>query len=108
MTTANSDAGSAPASNRLYYGDCLEVMDGFPSEFADLIYLDPPFNSDADYNILYGAVGTGGGPTAQVRAFQDTWQWDEEAAARVRELTPAATMIAPTLALGRDATIGIG
>ena len=106
MTTADSDAASAPASNRLYYGDCLEVMDGFPREFADLIYLDPPFNSDADYNILYGAVGASGGPTAQAPAFQDTWQWDEEAAARVRDLRRATAHPARKAIAGLSEMLG--
>ena len=106
MTTAHSDAEGRPASNRLYYGDCLEVMDGFPSESADLIYLDPPFNSDADYNILYGAVGTSGGPTAQVRAFQDTWQWDEEAAARARDIRRATAHPARKAIAGLSEMLG--
>ena len=41
-------------TNRLYYGDNLDVLRGFPDEFVDLIYLDPPFNSNATYNILFG------------------------------------------------------
>ncbi len=43
-------------TNRLYYGDNLDVLrdrDAFPSESVDLIYLDPPFNSNASYNILF-------------------------------------------------------
>ena len=48
--------------NRLYYGDCLDVMRGWQAECVDLIYLDPPFNSKANYNILYGG---GNGVPAQ-------------------------------------------
>ena len=66
--------------NRLYYGDCLDVLKGWPAECVDLVYLDPPFNSKANYNILYGG---GNGIPAQVRAFTDTWHWDEAAAARM-------------------------
>ena len=66
--------------NRLYYGDCLDVLREWPAECVDLIYLDPPFNSKANYNILYGG---GNGVPAQVRAFTDTWHWDEAAAARM-------------------------
>jgi len=106
MTTADPNTPSPPTDNRLYYGDCLEVMSGLPSEFADLIYLDPPFNSDADYNILYGAVGAGGGPTAQVRAFQDTWQWDEEASARVRDLKRATAHPARKAVAGMSEMLG--
>ena len=66
--------------NRLYYGDCLEVLRGWPAECVDLVYLDPPFNSKANYNVLYGG---GNGIPAQVRAFTDTWHWDQAAAARM-------------------------
>ena len=75
MTT---ELGFAP--NRLYYGDFLDVLRGWPAECADLVYLDPPFNSQANYNVLYGG---GNGIPAQVRAFTDTWHWDEAAAARM-------------------------
>ena len=74
--------------NRLYYGDCLDVLRGWPAECVDLVYLDPPFNSKANYNILYGG---GNGVPAQVRAFTDTWHWDEAATARMNaaERAPA-------------------
>ena len=71
---------SAPASNSLYYGDCLEWMRHWDAETVDLIYLDPPFNSNADYNTLYAADGGG---DAQFRAFTDTWTWDDAAADRL-------------------------
>ena len=71
---------SGPDPNTLYYGDCLDWMEQWDDESVDLVYLDPPFNSDADYNILYS--GDGGGD-AQFRAFTDTWSWDEAAADRL-------------------------
>ena len=56
--------------NRLYFGDCLEVMAEFiPDESVDLIYLDPPFNSRRIYNAFIGG--------AQWVAFDDTWRWHE-------------------------------
>ena len=64
----------------LYYGDCLEWLEKWPSESVDLIYLDPPFNSKTDYNILWDS---GNGTPAQVRAFSDTWRWDHAAEQRV-------------------------
>ena len=70
----------------LYYGDCLDWMREWPSESVDLIYLDPPFNSNADYNIIFG---TGNGTPAQVRGFNDTWRWDEAAADRVNRFENA-------------------
>ena len=68
----------------LYYGDCLEVMREWSPEQADLIYLDPPFNSKTQYNILFGSKTNG--KTAQLMAFDDTWQWDGAAAERVKTL----------------------
>lgn len=70
---------SSLSPNTLYYGDCLDWMQHWDDESVDLIYLDPPFNSSTDYNILYGANGGG---SAQYRAFTDTWSWDEAAADR--------------------------
>lgn len=64
----------------LYYGDCLEWLRRWPDDQADLIYLDPLFNSKSDYNILWGS---GNGVPAQVRAFTDTWKWDHAAQQRV-------------------------
>ena len=49
-----------------------------PAEHVDLIYLDPPFNSNADYNILYGTK-RGGPSQAQAHAFEDTWKWGLDA-----------------------------
>ena len=67
-------------SNALYYGDCLDWMREWPDESVDLIYLDPPFNSNAQYNILFGQ---GNGTPAQVRGFTDTWRWDDDDADRM-------------------------
>jgi site-specific DNA-methyltransferase (adenine-specific) len=60
--------------NTLYYGDNLEVLRAFPPECVDLIYLDPPFNSNRSYNVLF-REDTGREAEAQVQAFEDTWQW---------------------------------
>ncbi len=65
-------------ANTLYYGDCLDWMRQWPDQSVDLIYLDPPFNSNADYNMLYSSAAG----AAQYRAFNDTWYWDEGAAER--------------------------
>ena len=75
-------------TNRLYFGDNLKFLrnsDYFPPESVDLIYLDPPFNSNQSYNVLYKEVG-GTLSTAQVKAFEDTWYWDESAAHALYEL----------------------
>ena len=69
-------------TNVLYYGDNLPILrhrDYFPDASVDLIYLDPPFNSKADYNILFKEV-SGESSQAQIRAFSDFWHWDQAAA----------------------------
>lgn len=64
--------------NKLYYGDNLRILrDYIKDESVDLIYLDPPFNSKANYNILYQEP-TGKQSQAQITAFEDTWHWTEE------------------------------
>lgn len=63
-------------TNVLYYGDNLDILRKYiPDESIDLIYLDPPFNSQADYNVLFREA-TGEPSEAQIRAFSDTWHWD--------------------------------
>ena len=70
---------SGPDPGTLYHGDCLDWMQRWDDQSVDLIYLDPPFNSKANYNVLYSSEG---GNNAQYRAFTDTWSWDEAAADR--------------------------
>ncbi len=68
-------------TNILYYGDNLVWLKDhkyFPDESVDLIYLDPPFNSSADYNVIFNEPG-GEQSQAQVQAFDDTWHWDRQA-----------------------------
>jgi adenine specific DNA methylase Mod len=66
--------------NRLYYGDNLDVLRRHvDDESVDLVYLDPPFNSNANYNVLF-AERDGTQAASQIKAFEDTWKWDEEAA----------------------------
>jgi adenine specific DNA methylase Mod len=65
--------------NQLYYGDNLEVLrQHIKDESIDLVYLDPPFNSHQDYNILF-AEQDGTRSAAQIKAFEDTWRWDQVA-----------------------------
>jgi len=66
-------------ANTLYYGDNLDILRKYiPDESVDLIYLDPPFNSKADYNILFKEK-TGKSSVAQIQAFSDFWHWDQNA-----------------------------
>ena len=64
--------------NALYYGDNLQVLrEHIPGESVDLVYLDPPFNSNASYNVLF-KERTGEESPAQIKAFTDTWEWTQE------------------------------
>jgi len=66
-------------ANKLFYGDNLTVLrESIADESVDLIYLDPPFNSNASYNVLFKAP-SGEQSAAQIEAFDDTWHWNESA-----------------------------
>ncbi len=71
--------------NRLYYGDCLAVMQGMPQACVDLIYLDPPFNSNRAYNAIYKSE-TGKPLPDQIEAFCDAWNLDEEREREIRSM----------------------
>ena len=75
--------------NTLYYGDNLDILRRYvKDETVDLVYLDPPFNSNADYNVLFAELN-GTRSAAQIKAFGDTWRWDEEAARTYQETVEA-------------------
>jgi site-specific DNA-methyltransferase (adenine-specific) len=83
----------------LYWGDNLEVLrdkDKFPTASIDLVYLDPPFNSNQDYNVLF-AEQDGSRSAAQVRAFTDTWRWDVSAKRTFDELVETSSKTAEAL-----------
>lgn len=72
--------------NSLYYGDNLDVLrESVARESVDLVYLDPPFNSNANYNVLFKSPA-GAGSQAQVEAFEDTWHWGQEAEGAVDQV----------------------
>jgi site-specific DNA-methyltransferase (adenine-specific) len=72
--------------NQLFYGDNLDVLRRYiKDETVDLIYLDPPFKSNQDYNVLF-AEKDGTAAAAQFRAFEDTWEWNQDSAALYEEL----------------------
>ena len=100
-----------PPVNTLYYGDCLEVMSDWDDGVADLIYLDPPFNSNARYNILFGQGNGGsrrGERRAQMMAFDDTWHWDTAAVERYMLIERSQTHPAREALAGFRALIGDG
>jgi site-specific DNA-methyltransferase (adenine-specific) len=72
--------------NTLYYGDNLDILRNYiPDESVDLIYLDPPFNSNRTYNVLFKDE-SGIQSSAQIAAFEDTWHWDLNTEAIYKEL----------------------
>jgi DNA modification methylase len=74
------------ADNKLYYGDNLEVLRRYvKDESVDLVYLDPPFNSRQDYNVLF-AEKDGTRAASQIQAFEDTWEWNAESKRVYEEL----------------------
>jgi DNA modification methylase len=85
------------APNRLYFGDNLHWLPKIGAESVDLIYLDPPFNSKATYNLLYRSPD-GEAAQAQYKAFVDSWRWDTPADAALARImksgSPAAGIIA--------------
>jgi DNA modification methylase len=73
-------------SNTLYYGDNLDVLrQHIPSESVDLIYLDPPFNSNRSYNVLFKSH-SGDESQAQIEVFDDSWHWSQPTQAQYEAL----------------------
>lgn len=79
------------SDNLLFYGDNLNILSDpakIPPESVDLIYLDPPFKSNQDYNVLFKEQD-GSRAAAQIKAFEDTWQWDSAAVAAYQAVVEA-------------------
>ncbi|MGI0015277.1 MAG: site-specific DNA-methyltransferase [Nitrososphaera sp.] len=74
---AELEAQGRPRSNHLFYGDNLTIMRNLPSGCVDVIYLDPPFNSQRTYNLIYKQM-TGLPVPEQEEAFCDAWELDPE------------------------------
>ena len=85
-------------------------MAELPDSCVDLIYLDPPFNSNADYNAFYPISetngGGGGGQRAQMFAFHDTWTWDGGAMQRVKDIKNAVAHPAHNVMKGLEIILG--
>jgi DNA modification methylase len=89
--------------NKLYYGDNLDVLRRHVAHGSvDLIYLDPPFKSEQDYNVLF-AERDGSRSAAQIRAFADTWCWDRAAAAAFQEVVEAGGRVSLAMQALRQA-----
>jgi DNA modification methylase len=73
--------------NRLHYGDNLDVLrQDVETEAVDLVYLDPPFNSNRTYNVLFKQK-SGDEANAQIQAFDDTWTWSQDDEALLKQMT---------------------
>ena len=89
-------------SNALYFGDNLDVLRRHIADASiDLVYLDPPFNSQQDYNVLF-AERNGTRSAAQIEAFTDTWTWNQEAAGAYQETVEKADNAARSLRALRE------
>ena len=77
-------------TNQLYYGDNLDILrNHIPDESVDLIYIDPPFNSNQAYNVIFSEAD-GSSSQAQIQAFEDTWHWVESTEQAYHELVETA------------------
>jgi site-specific DNA-methyltransferase (adenine-specific) len=89
--------GPGIMDNALFYGDNLDVLRvHIKDETVDLIYLDPPFNSNANYNVLF-AEHSGSRSSAQMQAFEDTWTWGEDSDRAYREIVERGGMVSQAL-----------
>jgi Adenine specific DNA methylase Mod len=92
---------TTPWTNKLFFGDNLDVLrKHVPDESVDLVYLDPPFNSDANYNVLFKERGGKDSP-AQIRAFDDTWHWGMETEAAFHEVVGRGGKLADLMTMLR-------
>ena len=85
------------ASNLLYYGDNLDILRRYvKDETVDLVYLDPPFNSNTNYNVLF-AEKDGSKAASQIQAFSDTWTWNQESESVFAEIVTAGGRVGDCL-----------
>lgn len=110
MSDDSNPKAAAPSSaakplRRLYFGDNLDVMAKLPSSLVDLVYLDPPFNSDEDYNVFFETEGLDV-DEAQWTAFKDTWLWDDAADEAVEQIVKHGSIQLATLIEALRASLG--
>lgn len=83
--------------NHLYYGDNLDILRRYVADDSvDLVYLDPPFNSNQTYNVLFQEQD-GARSASQIKAFEDTWHWDQAAARSYEETLEAGGQVAEAM-----------
>lgn len=92
--------------NRLYFGDNLPILrENIADESVDLIYLDPPFNSNATYNVLF-RERSGQESAAQITAFEDTWRWSIESEIAFRDVVTDGPQVLGNLLQAMRAFLG--
>lgn len=92
--------------NKLYYGDNLSVLrESIRDESVDLVYLDPPFNSNANYNVLFKSA-RGVDSAAQIEAFEDTWHWNEQAELAFSEVEESGNAEAASMLRAMRSALG--
>ena len=95
-----------PGGNTLYYGDNLAILrDHVADKSVDLVYLDPPFNSNATYNVLFKAPD-GHQSQAQIEAFDDTWHWTPSAEQAFDEVMQSGNSDAATMLMAMRQFLG--
>ena len=96
--------GHSESGNKLFFGDCLEILKGsglngkkyIDDETVDLIYLDPPFNSNRVYNVIF-AEPNGAKSKAQIKGFDDTWTWNDNVEKELDDIKTAGGKVADTI-----------
>ena len=96
----------------LFYGDCLDILKNrdqqgdryIKDESVDLIYLDPPFNSNRVYNMIFKEPN-GKAAASQIKGFDDTWTWNDNVAEEYEEIKEAGGKVAETL-VGLEMILG--
>ena len=92
--------------NKLYFGDNLPILrEEIADESVDLIYLDPPFNSNATYNVLF-RERSGQESAAQITAFEDTWRWSIESEIAFRDVVTNGPQVLGNLLQAMRAFLG--
>lgn len=97
FTFTDGGGVSSDWKNKLFYGDNLDILRRYiRDESIDLVYLDPPFKSSQNYNVLFQEKD-GSQAASQIRAFEDTWTWDQEDEVVFAELVTAGGRVADVM-----------
>ena len=95
------------SANQLLYGDNLDILRRYiADECVDLVYLDPPFKSNQDYNVLF-AERDGTRAAAQIKAFKDTWRWDDAASRAFEEVVESGGVLRTRCGPSGCASVGM-